>query len=43
MVVMAPIDGYWNGDKSGAVGHYPWRENQKVEDGRSIPSPGHCT
>jgi len=34
MVVMALIDGYWNGNKSGAVGHYPWRENQKVEDDR---------
>ncbi|WP_028048955.1 hypothetical protein [Cellulomonas sp. URHD0024] len=34
LVVMALIDGYWNGNKSGALGRYPWRENQRVEDGR---------
>ena len=34
LVVRALNDGYWNGNKSGALGTYPWRENQKVDEGR---------
>ncbi len=34
LLTMAPIYHYWNGNKSGAEGSYPWRESQKISDGR---------
>ena len=34
LLTMALIHGYWNGNKSGADGTYPWRESQKVTEGR---------
>jgi tRNA(Arg) A34 adenosine deaminase TadA len=34
LLTCALIFGYWNGNKRGAVGSYPWREKQQVGVGR---------
>jgi tRNA(Arg) A34 adenosine deaminase TadA len=34
LLAMALIADAWNGNKRGAVGNYPWREEQQIEPGR---------
>jgi tRNA(Arg) A34 adenosine deaminase TadA len=33
LLTMALVAGYWNGNKFGPTGTYPWREKQKLQDG----------
>src|SRR2546430_1137456 len=33
VLLMAIVAHYWNGNKRGNLGEYPWRENQRRSDG----------
>lgn len=37
LLVMALVHRYWNGNKHGAVGDYPWRERQRLDPATTGP------